>query len=53
MNNKFLKLTYTMMAALLLTACSQDEATEQGTILPEGKYLLEIWKRNCWGESWD
>lgn len=30
------------MAALLLSACSQDELAEQGTTLPEGEYPLQI-----------
>lgn len=39
--NRILRLT--LGASLLLfAACSQDETTEQGTILPEGKYPLQI-----------
>lgn len=30
------------MSVLLMTACTQDELTEQGDILPEGMYPLEI-----------
>ena len=30
------------VAALLLSACSQDELAEQGTALPEGEYPLQI-----------
>lgn len=30
------------MAAILLTACSQDELAEQGTALPDGEYPLQI-----------
>lgn len=32
----------TLAAALLLTACSQDEAWQRGTPLPEGVYPLEL-----------
>lgn len=42
MNSRFLKLAYAMTTALLLAACSQNEVSEQGTILPEVKYPLEI-----------
>ncbi|WP_455998481.1 fimbrillin family protein [Phocaeicola barnesiae] len=31
-----------LVAALLLSACSQDELAEQGTTLPEGEYPLQI-----------
>ena len=31
-----------LVAALLLSACSQDEPTENNTALPEGKYPLQI-----------
>ena len=30
------------MAAILFTACSQDELAEQGNILPDGEYPLQI-----------
>lgn len=30
------------MAAILFTACSQDELAEQGTALPDGEYPLQI-----------
>ena len=33
---------YGLMAALLLSACSQDEPTENSTALPEGEYPLQI-----------
>ena len=31
-----------LVAALLLSACSQDEPTENSTALPEGEYPLQI-----------
>lgn len=31
-----------LVAALLLSACSQDELAEQGTALPDGEYPLQI-----------
>ena len=31
-----------LVAAFLLSACSQDELAEQGTALPDGKYPLQI-----------
>ena len=31
-----------LAAALLLSACSQDELTENSTTLPEGEYPLQI-----------
>ena len=31
-----------LVAVLLLSACSQDELAEQGTTLPEGEYPLQI-----------
>ena len=33
---------YGLVAALLLSACSQDEPTENSTTLPEGEYPLQI-----------
>ena len=33
---------YGLVAALLLSACSQDEPTEHSTALPEGEYPLQI-----------
>lgn len=41
MNVRFLKITYAMMTALLLAACTQDDEPS-GNTLPEGKYPLEI-----------
>lgn len=34
--------TICLVAAALLTACTQDEGMEQGTTLPEGQYPLQI-----------
>lgn len=34
--------TICLVAAALLTACTQDEGTELGTALPEGQYPLQI-----------
>ena len=34
--------TICLMAAILFTACTQDELAEQGTALPEGEYPLQI-----------
>lgn len=34
--------TICLVAAALLTACTQDEGMEQGTALPEGQYPLQI-----------
>ena len=36
------KLMYGLVAALLLSACSQDELAENNTTLPEGEYPLQI-----------
>ena len=36
------KLMYGLVAALLLSACSQDEPAENSTALPEGEYPLQI-----------
>ena len=41
MNVRFLKIMYAMMAALLLSACSQDELMDDNT-LPYGEYPLQI-----------
>ena len=40
--DRWKKLMYGLVAALLLSACSQDEPTENNTALPEGKYPLQI-----------
>lgn len=42
MENKILNKCIFGAMLLLLTACSQDELTEQAGILPEGKYPLQI-----------
>ena len=34
--------TICLMAAILLTACTQDELAENNTTLPEGEYPLQI-----------
>lgn len=41
MNSKIKRIAYAMATALLLAACTQDEAIDNNT-LPEGKYPLEI-----------
>lgn len=41
MNNRFSRIAYTIMPALLLAACTQDDESGS-TTLPEGKYPLEI-----------
>ena len=40
--DRWKKLMYGLAAALLLSACSQDEPTENSTTLPEGEYPLQI-----------
>ena len=40
--DRWKKLMYGLMAALLLSACSQDELAENSTALPEGEYPLQI-----------
>ncbi len=40
--DRWKKLMYGLVAALLLSACSQDEPTEYSTTLPEGEYPLQI-----------
>ena len=40
--DRWKKLMYGLVAALLLSACSQDEPTEHSTTLPEGEYPLQI-----------
>ena len=40
--DRWKKLMYGLMAALLLSACSQDEPGENSTTLPEGEYPLRI-----------
>lgn len=41
MNDRFLRIAYVMMTALLLAACTQDDESG-GTTLSEGKCPLEI-----------
>ena len=40
--DRWKKLMYGLMTALLLSACSQDEPAENSTTLPEGEYPLQI-----------
>ena len=40
--DRWKKLMYGLVAALLLSACSQDEPAENSTALPEGEYPLQI-----------
>ena len=40
--DRWKKLMYGLTAALLLSACSQDEPGENSTALPEGEYPLQI-----------
>ena len=40
--DRWKKLMYGLAAALLLSACSQDELAENNTTLPEGEYPLQI-----------
>lgn len=42
MKNNRLFTTICLMAAILLTACTQDELAEQGNTLPDGEYPLQI-----------
>ena len=40
--DRWKKLMYGLVAALLLSACSQDELADHSTALPEGEYPLQI-----------
>ena len=42
MKNNRLFTTICLMAAILFTACTQDELAEQGNTLPDGEYPLQI-----------
>ena len=42
MKNNRLFTTICLMAAILFTACTQDELAEQGCTLPDGEYPLQI-----------
>ena len=42
MKKNRLSTTICLMAAILFTACTQDELAEQGTALPDGEYPLQI-----------
>ena len=39
------------MAAILFTACTQDELAEQGNTLPDGEYPLQIGSVNITAEA--
>ena len=43
--------TICLMAAILLTACTQDELAEQGNTLPDGEYPLQIGSVSIIAES--
>ena len=43
--------TICLMAAILFTACTQDELAEQGNTLPEGEYPLQIGSVSITAES--
>ena len=43
--------TICLMAAILFTACTQDELAEQGNTLPDGEYPLQIGSVNITAEA--
>lgn len=51
MNKKTVSKTIIGTVFLLLTACTHDELTEQGTPLPEGRYPLQIGSITLSGEG--
>lgn len=51
MKNNRLFTTICLMAAILLTACTQDELAEQGNTLPDGEYPLRIGSVSITAES--
>ena len=51
MKNNRLFTTICLMAAILFTACTQDELAEQGNTLPEGEYPLQIGSVSITAES--
>ena len=51
MKNNRLFTTICLMAAILFTACTQDELAEQGTALPSGEYPLQIGSVTITAES--
>lgn len=51
MKNNRLFTTICLMAAILFTACTQDELAEQGTALPDGEYPLRIGSVSIVAES--
>ena len=51
MKNNRLFTTICLMAAILFTACTQDELAEQGNTLPDGEYPLQIGRVSITAES--
>ena len=51
MKNNRLFTTICLMAAILFTACTQDELAEQGNTLPDGEYPLRIGSVSITAES--
>ena len=51
MKNNRLFTTICLMAAILFTACTQDELTEQGNTLPDGEYPLQIGRVSITAEA--
>ena len=51
MKNNRLFTTICLMAAILFTACTQDELVEQGNTLPDGEYPLQIGSVSITAES--
>lgn len=51
MKNNRLFTTICLMAAILFTACTQDELAEQGNTLPDGEYPLQIGSVSITAES--
>ena len=51
MKNNRLFTTICLMAAILFTACTQDELAEQGNTLPDGEYPLQIGRVSITAEA--
>ena len=51
MKNNRLFTTIYLMAAILFTACTQDELAEQGNTLPDGEYPLQIGRVSITAEA--
>ena len=51
MKNNRLFTTICLMAAILFTACTQDELVEQGNTLPDGEYPLQIGRVSITAEA--